>query len=127
MVAKSKPEKKIKDGTDIQLPLIIFEEGGATICYCPALDLSGYGYSETEAMESYNYNLSEYFDHTIKTNTLAHDLRRLGWLFNNNKHKNLIPPPVTSLLSSNSNFKRVFEKFNYKKLSSKVHFPSISG
>ena len=122
----SKSEANSQGGIRIKLPLIIFEEGGATICYCPALDLSGYGYDEKEALESYEYVTEEYFNHTIEKKTLEKDLKRLGWQVKNTHHKHIIPPPVTKLLESNSNFKRVFEKFDYKKLSTNVNFPAFS-
>ena|ERR1700689_5053363 len=126
MNVKSKSEANSKRGIRIKLPLIIFEEGGATICYCPSLDLSGYGYSEKEALESYQYIMEEYFNHTIEKKTLEKDLKRLGWQIKNTLHKNIVPPPVTKLLENNSNFKRVFEKFDYKKLSTNVNFPAFS-
>jgi len=119
-------EPKGQSGTNIKLPMIIFEEDGTVVCYCPALDLAGSGYSEKEAVDSYKYVMTEYFDHTTKEKTLEKDLLRLGWQIKKNLHKNIIPPPVTHLLESNSNFKRVFEKFDYKKFSTKILFPAIS-
>ena len=126
MNVKSKSASIRKIENRINLPLIIFEEGGAIICYCPALDLSGYGVNEMEALESYQYVLAEYFNDTMETNTLGKDLKRLGWKIYGAHHKKLTPPAVTKLLESNSNFKRVFEKFDYKKLSTNVHFPNFS-
>ena len=126
MSVKRKTGLMISKGTSIKLPLIIFEEGGATICYCPALDISGYGYSEKEAMDSYKYVMAEYLDHSIQKDTLQKDLKRMGWHITTNLRKNIIPPPVTMLLEHNTNFKRVFEKFDYKKLSTSVQFPAFS-
>jgi len=126
MSVKRKTGLMISKGTSIKLPLISFEEGGATICYCPALDISGYGYSEKEAMDSYKYVMAEYLDHSIQKDTLQKDLKRMGWHITTNLRKNIIPPPVTMLLEHNTNFKRVFEKFDYKKLSTSVQFPAFS-
>lgn len=33
--------------------LRLFYEGKVVICYCPELDLSGYGFDEEEAIESF--------------------------------------------------------------------------
>ncbi len=126
MSVKSKSELSSHKGTNIKLPLIIFEEGGTIICYCPSLDLSGYGYNEKEAIDSYKYVMAEYFDHSVEKETLEKDLKRLGWHITKNLRKNIIPPPVTKLLEHNNNFKRVFEKFDYKKLSTNVRFPAFS-
>ncbi len=44
--AKGKLQLESSLNVEFSLPLIIFEEDGATICYCPALDLSGYAKNE---------------------------------------------------------------------------------
>ena len=111
---------------DFNLPLIIFEEDGVTICYCPALDLSGYGDNENEALDSYNYVMKEYFDYTSKKRTLQQDLKRLGWNIKNSLRKKMEPPSPTKLLERNGNFKRVFDGFNYKKLSTNVQIPALA-
>jgi hypothetical protein len=125
MSVKSKSGLTSQEGINIKLPLIIFEEDGTVICYCPTLDLSGYGYNEIEAIESYKYVMDEYLRHTIENNTLEKDLKRLGWQVKKNLH-GMLPPPITKLLESNNNFKRVFEKFDYKKLNTNVRFPALS-
>jgi len=125
MQTKDQRSKK-QTGTNIKLPLIVFEEDGTVVCYCPALDLAGTGYSEKEAIDSYKYVIAEYFDHTIHAKTLEKDLLRLGWQIKKNLHKSIVPPAVTHLLENNSNFKRVFEKFDYKKFSANILFPAIS-
>lgn len=126
MSVKSKMRLKNQSGNTLKLPLIIFEEDGAIICYCPPLDLAGYGDSEKEAIASYTHVVGEYLDHTSQHHTLEKDLKRLGWQVKSSLNKSMIPPPITKLLENNSNFKRVFEKFDYKKLSTNIHFPALS-
>ena len=111
---------------EFNLPIIVFEEDGATICYCPALDLSGYGMNEREARDSFAYVISEYFDYTEKKKTLTSDLRRLGWDVKNSLRKKIVPPSTTKLLDHNANFKRVFENFDYKKSSTPVKIPAFA-
>jgi len=108
------------------LDIILFEEDGATICYCPALDLSGYGVNESEALESFRFVVTEYFDYTSKKQTLQKDLQRLGWNIRRSVKKKMIPPAATSLLEHNSNFKRVFDNFDYKKFRTSVEIPAFS-
>ncbi|HRO41329.1 MAG TPA: hypothetical protein PL009_00750 [Flavipsychrobacter sp.] len=77
------------------LPLILFEEDNNTICYCPALDLSGYGSNEVEAQKSFEITLGEYFSYTINKKTLKTDLSRLGWQFKKNWKKKMVPPDIS--------------------------------
>ena len=126
MYIKDKLEPGSQGAINFKLPLIIFEEDGAVICYCPALDLSGYGASEQEAINSYEYAFGEYLDYCTKNQTLIPDLKRLGWHIKNRIRHNTTPPPITRLLTHNDNFRRVFENFDYKKLSTNVLFPAFS-
>jgi len=126
MKVRHKVEEKARDGMAMKLPVIIFKEDAATICYCPALDLSGYGHNEKEAIESYKYVVNEYLGHSAQQHTLEKDLKRLGWQIKRNLEKSIVPPPVTKLLANNNNFRRVFEKFDYKKLSTSINFPALS-
>ena len=66
------------------LPLIIFEEDNCIITFCPALDLSGYGSTESEANHSFEETLSEYFKYTVNKKTLAEDFKRI---FNTHKFR----------------------------------------
>ncbi|MBE0663470.1 MAG: hypothetical protein IH597_13500 [Bacteroidales bacterium] len=65
---------------DVHLPLILFEDSGSQVVYCPALDVSGYGKSEDEAFESFEICLDEFFRYTINKNTFRAELQRLGWV-----------------------------------------------
>lgn len=53
----------------VNLPLISFKEDNADIIYCPALDISGYGYSEKEASDSFTIALAEFFRYSINKHT----------------------------------------------------------
>jgi hypothetical protein len=109
-------------GANFHLPLLIFEEDGATICYCPALDLSGYGNNEAEAIQSYKHIMAEYFQYTTSKKTLLLDLRSRGWKVKALSRK-MTPPDFSELLEKNDHFKRVFENYNFKKISTEVQIP----
>ena len=64
---------------DFNLPTILFQEDDTILCYCPTLDLVGYGNTEEEAVASYNYILKECISYWQENNTLEIDLLRLGW------------------------------------------------
>ncbi len=112
-------------GAEVQvhLPIIIFEEDNATVCYCPAMDLAGYGASEGEAKSSFEVMLGEYLDYTLKKKTFLTDMRRLGWTVKSKKK--LIPPTVTQSLERNDNFRRVFDTYNYRKVETSVSLPAL--
>lgn len=107
------------------LPLILFEEDGATICYCPAIDLSGYGKNETEAMKSYQISIGEYFLYTARKKTLKADLTRLGWTIKKSLSKKMIPPTMSKSLETNENFSRIFNNFDFKKIETNVKIPVL--
>ncbi|MFI5196336.1 MAG: hypothetical protein ACHQD8_04540 [Chitinophagales bacterium] len=112
------------DRFKFNLPLIIFEEGDAVVCYCPALDLSGYGNTEGEAVDSYKYVMGEYFDYTVKKKTLVADLKKHGWAISKSAHKKMTPPTMTKILETNEDFQRVFNNYSYKKIDTNISIPA---
>ena len=109
-------------GVKVMLPMILFEDGQAHIIYCPALDLSGYGETETKAKESFETVLSEYLLYTTHKNTFLKDLRNLGWEVKKGKGK-LTPPTMADLLSNNENFTNIFNNYHFKKVNEPVEIP----
>jgi hypothetical protein len=112
------------DRFNFNLPLIIFKEDDSIICYCPALDLSGYGKTEKEALESYKYVMGEYFDYTVKKKTLVADLKKHGWAITKSARKKMTPPSMTKILETNEDFQRVFNDYNYKKVDTNISIPA---
>ncbi len=113
-----------KKKIELNLSLIVFQEDNTFITYCPALDLSGYGNTEHEAFASFNIVMGEYFLYTTRKNTLAEDLRKLGWIVKNSKTKPMKPPELSKMLESNKDFNRIFNKFPFKKIDQRVSIPS---
>lgn len=113
-------------GIKFNLPFIIFEEDNTHFCYCPALDITGYGNTEQEAMDSIYVMLEEYFDYTAKKRTLAADLKRLGWHIKNSLKKKMTPPDTTDLLRNNREFKRVFNNLEYRKVDKEINIPAFA-
>jgi hypothetical protein len=111
---------------NFNLSLIIFEEDGAVIAYCPPLDLAGYGNNEEEAKKSFEFVVSEYFNYTTKKGTLITDLKGLGWNIKKNLRKQATPPEDSYLLKKNNNFKRIFETHDYRKTSTQVQIPALA-
>lgn len=91
-------EKKFHVG----LSLIEFEEDNVTIIYSPALDLSGYGYNQSEAKESFSEALHEFFKYTNNKKTLDKVLKDLGWdIKGSKKNPKFHPPKESELINLN--------------------------
>jgi hypothetical protein len=96
----------------VNLPVMYFQEGDSHIAYVPVLDLSGYGNNQDEAMQSLNIVLQNYFDYTIKKNTLAEDLKAHGWTVRK-KTKPYIAPELTDLINQNEYLHDIVNKKPY--------------
>ena len=110
----------------VNIPIISFREGKNLIYYCPALDLSGYGYTEKEAQESFGITLNEFFKYTIRKGTFYNELRRLGWQISRNKTKAMIPPLIIDSLKHNPNFNEIFNNQPFKKLNAQIAMPATA-
>lgn len=108
------------------LPLIIFKEDDNIITFCPALDLSGYGFTEEEANHAFEETLSEYFRYTVNKKTLAEDLEKMGWKIRKNLRKPAIPPTMDDLLKNNEDFKRIFNTYDFHKRNTTINIPEFA-
>lgn len=90
----------------VQLLLLQWEEEGIHYLYAPALDLTGYGYSEEEARRSFETNLDEFVDYTDKKKTIYDELKRLGWTINKKK-KRVQAPAESELLEDNETYREI--------------------
>lgn len=109
---------------NVRLDIIRFEDSGYQIVYCPALDLSGYGKTDGEAAESFKITLEEFFRYTINKNTLRKELTRLGWVVKDNPRKKMTPPDMSVLLSSNRQFRSIFNKRAFVKSAETFALPA---
>ena len=116
------PGKSIK----VNLPLILFKEDGQLIAFCPALDISGYGSSEKDAIEAFTISIGEYLLYTTNKGTLQKDLEVHGWTVRKSLRKPMIPPDMSYLLSANEEFSRVFNNHDFKKINHSVNMPACA-
>jgi hypothetical protein len=112
-----------KNQIKVNLSLIAFEEDNCQIVFCPALDISGYGKSEKEALESFNISLGEFFHYTINKDTFINELKELGWTIKKSKSKPMTPPPMSRLLETNNNFSRIFNDHAFRKFDKAIEMP----
>jgi len=106
---------------NVNLSIISFEDSGCIVHYCPALEVYGYGKTETEAESSLYTSMSEFFQHTLNKKTFFTELERLGWTMK--KTKKMTPPTMLQLLANNDNFSNVFNNFPFKKFDQKIAMP----
>ncbi len=105
------------------LALVLFEEDNVAFCFCPALDITGYGDSEKEARKSFDITLREYFDYTVKEKTLKKDLTRLGWHFSRGIKRKAVPPQFSELINKDEDFKRIIDTYPVKTIHKSIVFP----
>lgn len=107
----------------IGLSLVEFEEDKVTIIYSPALDLSGYGYSQIEAKQSFSETLQEFFRYTNSKKTLDKVLKELGWsIKGSKKNPKFNPPKDSDLVSKNPLFNDIVNNKSYKVSREQVEF-----
>lgn len=73
------PIPKIYKIIDVSLPLTLFEDNHIHYTYCAALDILGYGYTEEEAMKSFDVMLHEIIHSAACDGNLEALLSRYGW------------------------------------------------
>lgn len=111
-------------GINFSLFIVLFEEDGTQIAYCPALDLSGYGKTIDEAKQSFEIVLKNYLSYTIEHKTINDELARLGWI--KDKTNTISPPKVTKLISSNRYFKDILNTKEFRTIRKNINVPTPS-
>ncbi|WP_300705059.1 hypothetical protein [uncultured Alistipes sp.] len=108
----------------VNLSVILFEDGGSIVAYCPALNVYGYGKTEIEARKSFEFCLSEFLNYSLKKKTFIAELESLGWTMK--KRKKFIAPAFSYLLERNKTLKKVMDTKDFKKISSPVSLPAFA-
>lgn len=99
----------------VSLDLIEFKENNAYIIYSPALDLSGYGYTRREAMNSFSETIRAFLDYAQQNNTLEAELRKLGWNVKQKNDNDVHPPDLFFLMQKNQQLKDIINHQEFKK------------
>ena len=106
----------------VKLSIVMFEDSGQKVVYCPAIDVYGYGTTETEATESFQTCLEEFFTYSIRKKTLIPELERLGWTIK--KEKKFTPPVFSILLENKRTLSDIFDKRPFKKIDRNFAIPA---
>jgi predicted RNase H-like HicB family nuclease len=63
----------------VEVMLVLDEDSGQYVAYCPALELSSYGDTEAEAQQAFEEALEFFASDTARRGTLDQLLLALGW------------------------------------------------
>jgi predicted RNase H-like HicB family nuclease len=80
---------------ELQLSILVFQEGEYYVAFCPSLNLSSYGDSIDDAKEGFDEVVMEYICEANKNKSLAPDLSGLGWQVRS--HEEAKPPGQVEL------------------------------
>lgn len=116
-----------RDGKTVEmnLPVMVFEDEGTHIAYIPVLDLSGYGNTEKEASDSLIIGINEYFNYTVRKNTLIEDLKAHGWTITK-KSKPYVAPDITDLINKNEYLHDIVNTKPYRMKRLPVNVPQLA-
>lgn len=71
--------RKSKDSLSLQLDVIFLKEDKYIVAYCPALEISAYGKSQSEAKAAFEVEIKIFIDETSKNGNLEKYLLKQGW------------------------------------------------
>jgi hypothetical protein len=72
----------------------------------------------------FKVSTTEYLNYTTNKKTLEEDLVLHGWKLPKHKRQHIQPPLMSDLLSSNHEFARIFNNFQYKKIDKELSIPA---
>lgn len=97
-----------------RLDLLFFKEDNVFFVYAPALDITGYGLTETEAQQSFVETLETFLDFTQKNKTLEGELQRLGWK-KDATTKGFQPPFLDEMLQTHTYLSEIVRDYDFQK------------
>ena len=110
---------------DVNVLIVTFVEDSLYYYYAPQLDLYGYGQTETEARESFETTLHEFFRYTLNKGTLPNELKRLGWKLQK-KTKAISAPDFSRLLQLSPDLKDIVENRSFTKTQHLIQIPAVA-
>lgn len=109
------------DKITVQLFVMLFMDDNSYVSYCPAINVYGYGSTESEAKSSFEVCLDEFFTYTLNKGTLFTELENLGWKCKSKKR--LQPPTLTQLISRNKDVTEIWNTRNFTKFDKSITLP----
>jgi hypothetical protein len=94
--------------------------------YSPQLDITGYGYSQEEAKQSFEVVFEDFVDYTIKKGTLGIVLKKLGWKQQKGSLKKPVKsfaPSITTVIANKKYVAEIFDKYPLNSYHQEVELP----
>lgn len=89
------------DGLDniieLQLNVLVFQQGNYFVALCPSLNLSSYGDSVEDAKVGFDEVMTSYLEDCKDNDSLREELLKNGWTFNIQNRKKAEPPAMVEL------------------------------
>ncbi|RWZ88344.1 MULTISPECIES: hypothetical protein [unclassified Hydrotalea] len=82
---------------ELQLNVLVLQQGDYYVAYCPSLNLSSYGDTIDDAKVGFDEVMEAYLEECKENGTLHDDLVKNGWTFNIHNHKKAEPPAMVEL------------------------------
>jgi hypothetical protein len=108
---------------DVELAVIEFKENGLYFVYSPALDITGYGKTKSEAKASYRLTVEEFLRYTYNKRTLVKELERLGWSVS--KKKEVSVPKLSALIQKRSYLEEILTEKKFNKTDERLTLPAF--
>lgn len=70
---------KNKSSINVNIQVVLFQQDGIWVAYCPALELSSYGDNEKDAKQAFEQTMNIFLSETHRKGTLERYLLKLGW------------------------------------------------
>ena len=112
----------------VMTPVFIFQDEGTWFLYSPALDLTGYGETQSKAEESFNVALAELVKYAKNKGTIKKMLVDMGWTFESlsKKHFKLTAPSLHELLRRDEYLREIFDTKEFYKINRQVELPPLA-
>ncbi|MEM8564952.1 MAG: hypothetical protein AAGF85_00730 [Bacteroidota bacterium] len=113
---------------ELKTPVFIFNDGSNWIYYSPALDLSGYGATRTEANSSFEVALKQLITYIVNKKTAKQLFVSMGWRFTKaGKAKlQLTAPSLMELLNRDEYLQDIFDKNEFEKINRNIGLPVMA-
>jgi len=106
--------KRISDSEiKVKLLTFTFKEDDSYVVLSPSLNLSGYGDSKEDAIESFSHILEDFINYSLNKKSLADNLVKLDWDFEKDEHPGELDYPKECYSKDKGSLKQLIDIVEY--------------